>query len=96
MSSNSPAPAIADLPYVIVRMHFLVFVKFSVQLKRQLCPWSESLNEITPIRTDFFLERRGIQDKRGKRFSYIFTNQYLMYTVIVAKSRGLAVRLTDF
>ena len=34
MSSNSPAAAIADLPQVIVKMHFLVFVKFSVQLKR--------------------------------------------------------------
>ena len=52
------------------------------------------------VLTCFFmiLERRGKQHKRGKRFSYIFTNQYLIYRhiVIVAKSRGFVVRLTDF
>ena len=52
------------------------------------------------VLTSFFmiLERRGEQHKRGKRLSYIFTNQYLIYRyiVIVAKSRGFALRLKDF
>ena len=40
------------------------------------------------------LERRGKQHKVGKKFSYIFDKP--IYIVIVAKSRGFAVRLAEF
>ena len=60
------------------------------------------LNEITPIRTDFFFnDFRTVEENNTNEVKdsvIFFTNQYLIYQyiVIVPKSRGFAIRLTDF
>ena len=52
------------------------------------------------VLTSFFmiLEHRGNNTNELKDSVIFFTNQYLIYRyiAIVAKSRGFAVRLTDF